>query len=185
MVPWTRTLTGSPELSPSPFKSQLTTHLSVPALDFTAWCPGPAQLRYVWLPGPGADHLRGSSITRTNAVFIQAPSQDPPVCSSTRLYCMVSRTRTLTGQRSLAVHGPGNLEPTTYGSSITRPNAVFIQAPSQDPPVSSSSGLQLWVSCPAAAFPRQIGRAGHDCRHVACSLGDGSAHDDDASNSAA
>jgi len=43
-----------------------------------------------------------------------------------------------------------NLEPTTNGSSITRTNAVFIQAPAQDPLVCSSTrqcSLQLWVSC--------------------------------------
>ena len=46
---------------------------------------------------------------------------------------------------------PQDLELTTNGSAITRTVALFIQAPAQDPLVSSStrqcSWLQLWVSC--------------------------------------
>jgi len=42
---WNRPATAlrSPELTLSSFKRHLTTHLSVPALGFTAWCPGPGR----------------------------------------------------------------------------------------------------------------------------------------------
>jgi len=51
-------------------------------------CLHDAAPRYLALlrmsPGPGTDYTNGPPITRTVARFVQAPAQDPLVCSSTR-----------------------------------------------------------------------------------------------------
>jgi len=51
-------------------------------------CLHDAAPRYLALlrmsPGPGTDYTNGPPITRTVARFVQAPAQDPLVCSGTR-----------------------------------------------------------------------------------------------------